>query len=58
MAEIINLRTARKNKVRTEKAATAAQNRAKYGRTKTEKLKEATEKSRSEQHVDGHQREK
>ncbi|MEQ8600350.1 MAG: DUF4169 family protein [Devosia sp.] len=57
MAEIINLRTARKNKIRTEKAATAEQNRAKFGRTKTEKLKEATEKSRAEQHIDGHKRE-
>ncbi|AVF05392.1 MULTISPECIES: DUF4169 family protein [Devosia] len=57
MAEIINLRTARKNKTRAEKVATAEQNRAKFGRTKAEKLKGAREKSRAEKHVDGHKRE-
>jgi hypothetical protein len=56
MAEIINLRTARKQKARTEKEAAAEANRLKFGRTKAEKLKEAGERARSEKHIDGHKR--
>ena len=36
MAEIINLRQARKNKARADKEARAAQNRVAFGRTKAE----------------------
>lgn len=57
MAEIINLRTARKAKARTEKEATAEANRLKFGRTKTEKLTDAAEKARREKHIEGHKRE-
>ncbi|MGJ8528279.1 DUF4169 family protein [Maritalea sp.] len=43
MAEIVNLRQARKNKARSEKEINADANRAKFGRTKAEKkLVEAT----------------
>lgn len=56
MAEIINLRTVRKQKARADKAAVADQNRALFGRTKAEKLKQATEKAQSEKHLDGHKR--
>lgn len=56
MAEIINLRTVRKQKARADKAAVAEQNRALFGRTKAEKLKHATEKAQSEKHLDGHKR--
>lgn len=56
MAEIISLSKARKAKARTEKEAAAEANRAKFGRTKGEKLKDATEKARAEKHIDGHKR--
>ncbi|MEQ9636358.1 MAG: DUF4169 family protein [Devosia marina] len=54
MAEIINLRSARKAKARTEKEAAAEANRLKFGRTKAEKLKNAGEKARADKHIDGH----
>lgn len=57
MAEILSLSKARKAKARTEKEAAAEANRAKFGRTKAEKLREATEKSAAEKHLDGHKRE-
>lgn len=57
MADIINLRTARKQKARAEKDATAAQNRALFGRTKAQKLLEASQKGRAEKHIEGHKRE-
>ena len=37
MAEIVNLRQARKQKARAEKEARATENRASFGRTKAEK---------------------
>jgi hypothetical protein len=43
MAEIINLRQARKQKTRGEKDKDAAANRAKFGRTKAEKRKSVTD---------------
>ena len=57
MAEIINLRNARKHKARAEKAAQAEQNRILFGRTKAEKLKQAAEKAAADKHIDGHKRE-
>lgn len=56
MAEIINLRTVRKQKARAEKDALAAQNRVLFGRTKAEKLKQSTEKALSDKHIDGHKK--
>ena len=56
MAEIINLRNARKQKARAAKEAQADQNRALFGRTKAEKLKQAAEKAQAEKHIDGHKR--
>lgn len=56
MADIINLRSARKQKARADKEAQSAQNRILFGRTKAEKLKEAAEKARAEKHIDGHKR--
>ncbi|MCD7060946.1 DUF4169 family protein [Pelagibacterium xiamenense] len=54
MAEIVNLRQARKRKARAEKDATAAQNRLMFGRTKAERTlsdaKTALETKRVEQH--------
>ncbi|WP_323015862.1 DUF4169 family protein, partial [Devosia sp.] len=47
MADIINLRTARKHKARADKETQAEQNRILFGRTKAEKLKQETEKARA-----------
>lgn len=56
MAEIVNLRTARKQKVRADKEARAAQNRILFGRTKAEKQQQAAEKVLVERHIDGHKK--
>lgn len=52
-AEIVNLRRARKEKARLAKAEQQAQNRARFGRTKAEREKEALEKARSVRELDG-----
>lgn len=57
MGEIINLRLARKARQRTEAAATAAQNRARHGRGKGEKARDAAEGERLARTVDGARRE-
>lgn len=57
MAEIINLRTARKAKARAAKDDLAAQNRVKFGRTKAEKQAESAIKSLTERKLDSHKRE-
>lgn len=57
MADIVNLRTFRKQKERSAKEADAEANRLKFGRSKAEKLKVAAEKERAEKHIDGHKRE-
>jgi Domain of unknown function (DUF4169) len=56
MADIINLRRARKEKVRADKEARAAENRVKFGRTKDEKrLAEARERLAKRQ-IEAHRR--
>lgn len=57
MAEIINLRRARKGKARDEASAKAAENRARFGKTKAEREKEALEAKRAVKTLDGHKRE-
>lgn len=57
MAEIINLRNARKQKARADKEVQASQNRILFGRTKAEKLQQAAEKKLAEKAIDGHKRE-
>jgi vacuolar-type H+-ATPase subunit C/Vma6 len=57
MADIINLRTVRKAKARTEKEATAEANRIQFGRTKAEKLQTAAERALAEKKIDAHKRE-
>ena len=57
MAEIINLRRARKQKQRIEDAATAEANRLKFGRSKSEKKLQVLEEQRTAQLLDGHKRE-
>lgn len=57
MAEIINLRNARKQKARADKEVQSSQNRILFGRTKAEKLQQAAEKKLAEKAIDGHKRE-
>lgn len=57
MAEIINLRSARKAKARAGAAATAAQNRALHGRTLAQKAADHAEAERHERTLDGARRE-
>lgn len=56
MADIINLRNARKQKARVEKDAQAAQNRVLFGRTKAERLKQEAEKTLADRRIDGHRK--
>ena len=52
MAEIVNLRRARKAKARDEDAKQADANRAKFGRTKVERTKAENETQRLVRTVD------
>lgn len=56
MAEIVNLRMARKARARADAERTAAQNRAKFGRTKAEKAAERAEAERTARTLDGARR--
>lgn len=56
MAEVINLRLARKAKKRADHAATAAENRAKHGLTKAEKTVIRSETARVAHILDGAKR--
>ncbi|PAX07832.1 DUF4169 family protein [Sphingomonas lenta] len=57
MGDVVNLRRARKAKVRTDAQTQAAANRAAFGRTKAEKQADAAEAERREQALDGAKRE-
>lgn len=57
MAEIINLRLARKAKQRDAAASEAAANRSRHGETKGEKLRRQQEADRLARVVDGARRE-
>ena len=52
MAEIINLRLARKRKVRSESDQAAAANRAKHGRSRAEKQMHKAEKEKARRDLD------
>ena len=58
MAEIINLRRARKQKARVEAEKTAEQNRISFGRTKAERSLTEAERDKAARHVDGHRLER
>lgn len=53
MAEIVNLRLARKAKARAEASQSAAANRVKHGRTKADKVRTKTEAERAERELVG-----
>ena len=53
MAEIVNLNRARKAKARDAAETKAAENRAKYGQTKTERARLAAEKAKLRAVTDG-----
>jgi hypothetical protein len=52
VADIINLRQVRKRKTRAAHAETAAENRAKHGRTKGERTRTAAEAERERRDLD------
>ena len=54
-AEIVNLRCARKARNRAEKEASAAENRAKFGRTKVERRLDTAREQHAKRHLDDHQ---
>jgi hypothetical protein len=56
MAEIINLREARKHKARAEKEARADENRIAFGRTKAEKNLTKAEQDLAKSRLDAHRR--
>ncbi|WP_414473667.1 DUF4169 family protein [Microvirga sp. M2] len=56
MAEIINLRQARKQKARAEKEARAEQNRIAFGRTRAERELTRAERELAERRIDSHKR--
>ncbi|KLK93500.1 hypothetical protein AA309_09335 [Microvirga vignae] len=56
MAEIVNLRQARKQKARAEKEARAEQNRITFGRTKAEKEQTKAERDLAQRRLDFHKR--
>lgn len=56
MADVINLRQARKQKARTEKEAVAAANRAAFGRTKAEKQLTQARQEQAARLLEGHLR--
>jgi hypothetical protein len=56
MAEIINLRQARKQKARAEKEVRANENRIAFGRTKAEKNLSQAEQNLAKSRLDSHKR--
>lgn len=57
MAEIVNLRQVRKNKLRDEEAKLADANRLKFGQSKAEKNLRKAETERAENMLSAHKRE-
>ena len=57
MAEIINLRAARKARARADKEAVASANRRQFGQTKDEKRVAREEQARLDRTLDGAKRE-
>ncbi len=58
MADIVNLNRARKKKRAAASEGAAAQNRAKFGRTKAEKRRRKAEDNQDRNRLDGHKRDR
>jgi hypothetical protein len=56
MAEIVNLRRARKARQRSQAEAEAAANRVAFGRSKAERVVTEAEKTRAARALEGHRR--
>ncbi|MBB4050573.1 hypothetical protein GGR20_000191 [Devosia subaequoris] len=54
MADILSLSKARKAKARSDKQAVAEANRINFGRTKAEKLRDKSEKTRAQKQTEAH----
>lgn len=57
MGEVVNFRQARKGLVRRAAEQQAAENRARFGRSKAEKQRDAAEQERIRKKLDGAKRE-
>jgi hypothetical protein len=57
MAEILNLNQARKARAKTDAKAKAAENRARFGRTKADKTLDAARADKLQRELDGAKRE-
>ena len=53
-AEIINFRQERRRRQREARAAEAAENRVRFGRTRTERDRDALRESQARRNLDGH----
>jgi len=53
MTDVINLNQFRKAKARTDKTKLAQDNRAKFGRTKADKAKDAKDRTQQDHTLDG-----
>lgn len=53
MSEIVNLRQAKKRRMRAEKEAEAAANRSKFGRTKAARKQSEAERAKAARELDG-----
>lgn len=56
MAEIVNLRLARKRRARDAEAKQADENRARHGRTKAEKQADLRDSAKVNRHLDAHKK--
>lgn len=57
MANLVNLRQAKKARERAEKRAAGDENAARYGRTKDQKEQERSAALKARMHLDAHKRE-
>ena len=57
MADIVNLRQARKARKRVEQERAAEENRRAFGRTKAERQLQKTERERAARAIEAHRRE-
>ena len=57
MADVVNLNKVRKAKAQAVRAAQAAQNRIRFGRTKATKVQSEAERRLGDKRLDGHERE-